>query len=61
LFQFRSVTRSSYGPTTLGATGAIEQVFNSHVNAVQKLDIDDVAPDLLDTYEELRGGRRAAE
>lgn len=39
---------------------AIEQVFNSHVNALQKLDIDDVDPDLLGTYEELRGRSRTA-
>lgn len=43
-----------------GDRRAIEQVFNSHVNALQKLDIDDADPDLLDTYEELRGRRRMA-
>jgi nucleoid-associated protein YgaU/DNA-binding SARP family transcriptional activator len=42
-----------------GDRRAIDQVFASHVNALQKLDIDDVDPDLADTYDDLRGGRRA--
>ena len=42
-----------------GDRRAIDQVFTSHVNALQKLDIDDVDPDLADTYDDLRGGRRA--
>ena len=43
-----------------GDRRAIEQVFSSHVNALQKLDIDEVDPALLDTYDDLRGGRRTA-
>ena len=43
-----------------GDRRAIEQVFSSHVNALQKLDIDAVDPALLDTYDDLRGGRRTA-
>ena len=45
---------------TAGDRRAIDQVFSSHVNALQKLDIDDVDPDLVDTYESLRNGRRTA-
>jgi len=45
---------------TAGDRRAIDQVFSSHVNALQKLDIDDVDPDLADTYDSLRNGTRTA-
>lgn len=41
-----------------GDRRAIQQVFGSHVNALQKLEIDEVDAHLLDTYEDLRRGRR---
>jgi len=43
-----------------GDRRAIDQVFGSHVNALQRLDIDEVDPSLLNTYEGLRGGMHTA-
>ena len=36
---------------------AAAQVYESHVAALEQLDLDDVDPDLLDAYEELHRSR----
>jgi hypothetical protein len=41
-----------------GNVNAAAQVYESHVAALEQLDLDDVDTELLDAYEELRGSRQ---
>lgn len=46
----------------MGDERAASQVYQSHVSALERMDIDEVAPELMDSYEQLSGtrARRAA-
>lgn len=41
----------------MGDERAAAQVYRSHVSALERMDIDEVAPELLDAYEQLKGPR----